>query len=159
MKYREWLESVPGDITSDPLWNLEIYRLALFMSAIGWPDAVAINKTPLTHNLADQLIRAIDSISANIAEGYSRITGKYKARFMEYALGSAREARDWYYKAQRVLRQEMVAHRINLLTQIIKILSAFVPQQRKKGIRETKGFYLNLSDLENTIINEEIPMP
>lgn len=34
MKYRKWLESMPGDITSDPLWNLEIYRLALFMSEI-----------------------------------------------------------------------------------------------------------------------------
>jgi four helix bundle protein len=159
MKYREWLESMPGDITSDPLWNLEIYRLALFMSEIGWPDAVVINKTPLTRDLSDQLIRAIDSISANIAEGYSRSTGKDKARFMEYALGSAREARDWYYKARRVLRQEVVSHRINLLTQIVKILSAFVPLQRKKGIRESAALYLNLSELESALLDVEIPNP
>lgn len=159
MKYREWLESVPNNITSDPLWNLEIYRLALFMSEIGWPDAVAISKTPLTFELADQLIRAIDSISANIAEGYSRSTGRDKARFMEYALGSAREARDWYYKSKRVLRQEVVNNRINLLTQIIKILSTFIPLQRKKGIRETAARYLNLSELESAIIDEEIPNP
>lgn len=106
--------------------------------------------------MADQLIRAIDSISANIAEGYSRSTGKDKARFMEYALGSAREAHDWYYKARRVLRQEVVSHRINLLTQIIKILSAFVPQQRKKGIRESAALYLNLSELENALLDVEI---
>ncbi len=159
MNYREWLSTVPCDITEDPLWNLEIYRLALFMSEISWPDAVAISKTPLTLELADQLIRAIDSISANIGEGYSRSTGKDKARFMEYALGSAREARDWYYKSKRVLRMEVVNNRISLLTQIIKILSTFIPLQRKQGIRETAALYLNLSKLESTIIDEEIPNP
>jgi len=159
MNYREWLSTVPCDITEDSLWNLEIYRLALFMSEIGWLDVVARSKVPLTRDLADQLIRAIDSISANIAEGYLRSTGKDKARFMEYALGSAREARDWYYKSKRVLRQEVVNNRINLLTQIIKILSTFIPLQRKKGIREAAALYLNLSGLENAIIDEEIPNP
>lgn len=159
MNYREWLSTIPCDITEDPLWNLDIYRLALFMSEIGWPDVVALNKVSLTRDLADQLIRAIDSISANIAEGYSRSTGKDKARFMEYALGSAREARDWYYKSKRVLRPEVVNHRINLLTQIIKILSTFIPLQRKKGIREAAAPYLNLSELESTIIDKEIPSP
>jgi four helix bundle protein len=157
MNYKEWLSTVPCDITEDPLWNLEIYRLALFMSEIGWPDAVEISKNHLTRDLANQLIRAIDSISANIAEGYSRSTGKDKARFMEYALGSAREARDWYYKSNRILKPEVVNHRINLLTQIVKILSVFVPIQRKKGIREEKVAYLPLSELENSIINTQIP--
>ena len=157
MNYREWLATVPDDITGDPLWNLEIYRLALFMSEISWPDAVEISKSHLTRDLADQLNRAIDSISANIAEGYSQSTGKDKARFMEYALGSAREARDWYYKSHRVLKPEVVAHRINLLTQIIKILSAFVPIQRKKGIREESVVYLTLSELENLILNFHVP--
>jgi hypothetical protein len=83
MNYREWLASVPDDITQDPLWNLEIYRLALFSAEIGWPDVVTINKTLLTRDLAEQLITALDSISANIAEGYSRSTGKDKARFMD----------------------------------------------------------------------------
>jgi four helix bundle protein len=136
---------------------LEIYRLALFASEISWPDAVEISKNHLTRDLADQLIRAIDSISANIAEGYSRSTGKDKARFMEYALGSAREARDWYYKSHRVLKPEVVDHRISLLTQIIKILSVFVLTQRKQGIREEKATYLPLSELENLILNDQIP--
>lgn len=151
------MSSVPNDITGDPLWNLEIYRLGLFISEIGWPDVVALNKNVLTRDLADQLIRAIDSISANIAEGYSRSTGKDKARFMEYALGSAREARDWYYKSRRVLKPEVVTHRINLLTQIVKILSAFIPVQRKKGIREEKAPYLTLSELESAIFDTAIP--
>ncbi|MFQ5594528.1 MAG: four helix bundle protein, partial [Anaerolineae bacterium] len=51
-----------------------------------------------TLGLSDQLYRALVSISSNIAEGYSRGTGKGRAQFYEYALGSARESRDWYFK-------------------------------------------------------------
>jgi four helix bundle protein len=50
--------------------------------------------------LSDQLYEAVGSVSANLAEGYSRGTGKDRARFYEYALGSARESRDWYFKAR-----------------------------------------------------------
>jgi hypothetical protein len=32
MKYAEWLETVPSEITNDPIWKLEVYRLALFAS-------------------------------------------------------------------------------------------------------------------------------
>ncbi len=47
---------------------------------------------------ADSLWKmTVGSIRANIAEGYSRGTGKDRARFYEYALGSARESRDWYF--------------------------------------------------------------
>jgi hypothetical protein len=28
MKYDEWILSVPGEITNDPIWKLEVYRLA-----------------------------------------------------------------------------------------------------------------------------------
>jgi hypothetical protein len=52
-----------------------------------------------------------------------------------------------------------VLHRIQLLTQITKILHAFVPIQRKRGIREEKGVYTTLSEFENEIIHSPIPMP
>jgi len=157
MNYQEWQETVPSDITQDPLWKLDVYRMALFASEIGWQDVTILYKNPLTRDLSTQLIRALDSVSANLAEGYSRSTGKDRARFMEYALGSARESRDWYYKARRVLREEVVNHRINLLTQIVKILSVLVPIQRKKGIREEHSEYNTISDGSN--FNTEVPMP
>lgn len=157
MNYQEWQQSVPSDMTEDPLWKLDVYRMALFASEIGWKDVAALNKNALTRDLSTQLIRALDSISANIAEGYSRSTGKDRARFMEYALGSARESRDWYYKARRVLREEVVNHRINWLTQIIKMLSVFVPKQRQKGIREEQAPY-NSSD-EKALFDSEVPLP
>jgi four helix bundle protein len=157
MNFQEWQETVPSDITQDPLWKLDVYRMALFASEIGWQDVTTLHKNQLTRDLSSQLIRALDSISANIAEGYSRSTGKDRARFMEYALGSARESRDWYYKAKRVLREEVIDHRINLLTQIVKILSVLVPTQRKKGIREEQPEYNTISD--SLDLNTEVPTP
>ena len=157
MNYQEWMKTVPTEITQDPLWNLDVYRLGLFIADIGWEDVVLLNKNALTRAAADQIHRSLDSISANIAEGYSRSTGKDRARYFEYALGEAREARDRYFKTRRVLKQEVVLHRIKILTQIVKILNAFVPAQRKRGIREEKGAYLTLSEFENEIIHSPIP--
>ena len=157
MNYQEWMTTVPDEITQDPLWGLEVYRLAMFVADIGWEDVVLLDKNKITRDAADQIHRSLDSISANIAEGYSRSTGKDRARYFEYSLGEAREARDRYFKARRALKQEVVLHRIKLLTQIVKILTAFVPAQRKRGIREEKGIYITFSDFENEILHSPIP--
>lgn len=158
MKYDEWQASVPDEITGDSLWKLEVYRLGLFAADIAWQDALELNKHQLARGIADQLYRAVCSISANIAEGYSRSTGKDRARFLEYSLGSAREARDWYYKSRNTLKEEVVRHRINLLTQIIKMLNVLTPHQRQKGIREDQVEY-NLSQPSDSSINLETPLP
>jgi four helix bundle protein len=159
MNYQEWLTTVPADITQDPLWNLDVYRLSLFVAEIGWEDVALLKKNNLTRDAADQIIRSLNSISANIAEGYSRSTGKDRARYFEYALGEAREARDRYFKTRRVLKQDVVLHRIRILTQIVKILNTFVPAQRKQGIREEKAVYLSQTEFENEIVHSPIPMP
>ena len=158
MNYQEWTTTVPAEITQDPLWSLEVYRLALFVADIGWEDVVLLDKNKITRDAADQIHRSLDSISANIAEGYSRSTGKDRARYFEYSLGEAREARDRYFKARRGLKEDVVLHRIKLLTQIVKILTAFVPIQRKRGIREGKGIYITFSEFENEILHAPIPM-
>ncbi len=157
MNYKEWQQTIPDNITQDPLWKLEIYRLGLFMSDIAWQDIVILSKNPLTRDLADQLYRATCSISANIAEGYSRSTGKDRARFFEYALGSAREARDWYYKSHYTLKDEVVRSRIDLLTQIVKILNVLTPHQRQKGIREERAEYLTSPEPSDLLLIQEIP--
>ena len=143
MKFDEWTVSLPKEITGDSLWKMEAYRLALFTTEIGWHDVTLLMKDRRTLGIADQLYRALGSISANLAEGYSHHTGKSRAQYYQYALGSARESRDWYYKSHHVLKEEVVNHRISLLTQIIKLLLVMVPQQRGKTLtlREEKGNY------------------
>jgi len=159
MRYDEWQVGVPDDIKGDSLWKLEVYRLGLFVADISWQDALALSKNPLSRGVADQLYRAVCSISANIAEGYSRSTGKDRARFLEYSLGSAREARDWYYKSRHTLKEEVVKHRINFLTQIIKMLSVLTPHQRQKGIREEQAAYETSPQPSDFSLDAEIPLP
>ncbi|NQU30556.1 MAG: four helix bundle protein [Anaerolineae bacterium] len=152
MNYDDWVKTVPNEITGDSLWKVEAYRLALFLSEICWHDVSKLVKDKRTRSLADQLYRAVGSISANIAEGYSKSTGRDRARFYEYSLGSARESRDWYYKAHHILSEDVFNHRMSLTTQIIRLLLKMVPQQRKsKGIREEDGIYETntLQDIHN----------
>jgi len=141
MNYEDWVGSIQAEITSDSLWKMQAYRLALFTADIGWHDVTKLSQDRRTLRLSDQLYRALGSISANIAEGYSRGTGKDRARFYEYALGSARESRDWYFKSRHVLGKEVTNHRLRMLTQIIRLLLAMIPQQRGNVLREQSEPY------------------
>jgi len=136
VEYAEWASSVPKEITGDSLWKMEAYRLALFAADLGWHDVTTLSRDKRTLGLSDQLYRALGSISANLAEGYSRGTGKDRARFYEYALGSARESRDWYHKGRHILGEEVTTDRMRFLTQIIRLLLTMVPQQRGYVLQE-----------------------
>ncbi len=141
MNYEEWENTVPPTITGDSLWKMRVYRLALFAGDIGWHDVTKLSMDRRTLSLSDQLNRALGSISANLAEGYSRCSGKDQARMHEYALGSARESRDWYWKARHILGEEVVAHRLDLLTQIIRLLLVIVPAERAATLRDDPADY------------------
>jgi four helix bundle protein len=165
MNYDDWLSSVPQEISGDRLWHIEAYRLALFAGEVGWFDVTKLMQDKRTLDLSDQLYRALGSISANIAEGYSRGTGKDRARFYEYALGSARESRDWYYKSRHILGEEIAMHRLRLLTQIIRLLLAMVPEQRGRVLREDSPEYRtspaepNPNRAELDALLQNIPIP
>jgi four helix bundle protein len=148
MNYKEWEQSVPAEITGDRLWRMEVYRLALFAADLSWADVTKLVRDRRMMRLSDQLYRAVGSISANVSEGYSRGTGRDRARFYEYALGSARESRDWYFKGRHILGETVTAHRIDLLTQIIRLLLTIVPAQRRTTLKEESAVYTSIpSDL------------
>ena len=157
MKYAEWILSVPAEIANDPIWKLEVYRLALFAGDIGWQDVLALSKTNLMYSVADQLHRSLGSISANLTEGYSRSKGLDRARFIEISLGSARESRDWYYKSRHALKAEVISHRIGLITHLIGMLTPMIPHQRKNAIREEPVEYIVQSSTFS--LDSEIPIP
>ncbi len=149
MKYSSWEVDVPEELKRDALWRVEAYRLALFLSDIAWQDVLRLAQDRKMRSLSDQLYRAAGSISANIAEGFSMGTGKNRARFYEYALGSARESRDWYFKSRYVLGDEIARHRIDFLTRIIRLLLTMIPHQRQSPIREPEAEY--------RLLNSKIP--
>jgi four helix bundle protein len=155
MTYDQWLKSVPPDISGDPLWRMEVYRLSLFAIDIAWPDVSKLVRDKRTIGLADQLNRAVGSVSANIAEGYSRQSGKDEARLYEYALGSARESRNWYYQGRHVLGEKVAAHRIQLHTQIIRLLLTIIPAERGNKLREDSIGY---NSIPHSLLTDP-PMP
>jgi len=159
MNYTEWLNTVPSEITNDPIWKLEVYRLALFADDLGWEDVLKLSKEKLMFSHADQLHRSLGSISANLTEGYSRSKGLDRARFFEYALGSARECRDWYYKSRHVLPSEVVNHRMDLLTHIVAMLTSMISHQQNNAIREEQAGYYASPQRSNALLEADIPMP
>lgn len=136
MNYAEWEEKVPRVIKDDSLWTVEAYRLSLFLADISWKDSKKLSKDHCARCLSDQLYRSVGSISANIEEGYSKQSSKDRARFYEYALGSARESRGWFYKGRHVLKEEVCNHRMEITTQVIRLLIKMVPDQRGYKIKE-----------------------
>lgn len=134
---------------------MKVYRLAVFMGDLAWQDVSKLALDKRMIGLADQLYRAVGSIGANIAEGYSRQSGKDQARFYEYALGSTREARGWYYQARHVLADTVAAHRIELLTRITRLLLTIIPAERGSKMKEDPAPY---DALPITLLDDP-PMP
>ncbi len=130
MQYQEWESQIPGEIRHDPLWQMEAYRLALYLYDLAWEDCQVLVQDPRGRAIAEQLIRSAGSICANIEEGYGRGLGKQFAQFLGYSLGSARETRGWYYRGRHLLGMETVSHRYQLLTQVTRLLTVALRQQR-----------------------------
>lgn len=156
MRYEDWIASIPPEITGDVLWSMEIYRQALFLGDLTWVDVCKLQKDSRVHRLSDQLYRAVGSIGANIAEGFSYNSKKEQARYYEYALGSAREARHWYHLCRHSLGEEVAYHRIRLTVHIIRQLLKIVPSLRRKTIQETTMLYETNSQDD---ILTSVPLP
>lgn len=127
--YSEWLDQVPDYMKRDGLWDMEVYRKALFLSDLAWFDCEKLLAHPLGRPLAWQLIRSAGSIPANMEEGFRRGFGKDYGRFLKIALGSARESRGWYYRSRQILQTEVIDHRSHLLVTIIAGLITMSKQQ------------------------------
>jgi len=96
---------VPEEITDDAVRKVEAYRLGLFLADLAWFDAANLLEERRSRRIADQLARAAGSIGANIEEGYSHRSGKERARYYTYSLGSARETRGSYFKGRHVFKR------------------------------------------------------
>ena len=127
----EWAGQVPEAMRDDPIWRLPAYRFALYLGdLVQQEDAPKIQKDYRTRRHLDQLLDAVGSISANIAEGYGRTSGPERAKFFEYANSSAREARDWLFKVRHALAAETANKRIALVTRVMRILTVAIIRER-----------------------------
>ena len=159
MNFEEWQITVSDEIKNDMLWKMSVNKYALFIGEIGWFDVTKLQGDSRLYKVSNQLYGALGSISANISEGYSRGSNKERAHFYEYALGSARESRDWYYKSRHVLGSHVFQHRLELLTHIIRLLLTMVPQQRGKSLHEEPSVYETKKEVLIEALFNTVPMP
>jgi four helix bundle protein len=103
-----------------------------------WEDAERLSHHHATEKIAGQLYAAVGSIGANLAEGYSRSSGRDRAKIFEYALGSARESMMWYRAAVPLLEKELVRSRLDKLEEIRRLLLSAIPRERGRLIRPSK---------------------
>ena len=90
---------------------------------------------PLCYWLVSQQIGRADSISANIEEGYGRVSRTEYVRFLDFARGSARETRGRYERMKHWLAEDLVKQRIELLDEIIGILTSSIETMKRNGTR------------------------
>jgi four helix bundle protein len=133
MTIAEWERGVPECIKQDTLWRVKAYRLASYIRSLAWQDAQCMSRDRRLRDCVSQMYRAVGSISANLSEGYSRNTGKERARFYEFALGSARESRDWYVAGEHTLERATFLARLELLTEISRLTMTMIPDQRREN--------------------------
>ena len=100
---------------NDPLRRMRAYKLARELIDTAWADCERFADHEVTAKVAGQLYAAVGSIAANLAEGYSRSSGRDRARIFEYALRSVRESMMWYQSAKPVMGVDGVTERLDKL--------------------------------------------
>jgi len=84
--------------------------------------------------IANQVLRSAGSISANIAEGFGRRSGKEYTHYLIVARGSTTETVNWYLKCRdlRLVGTTVFATRSTVLEEILKMLNRMISQQLNK---------------------------
>jgi four helix bundle protein len=116
--------------------NLQVYQMAerladeIWSIVIGW-DAFARD------TVGKQIVKAADSIGANIAEGTGRGTYQDNRRFIRIARGSLYETRHWLRRAYKrhLLDDDQVGKLKSIIQDLAPKLNAYL---RSIGSREPK---------------------
>ncbi len=91
--------------------DISCYKRALSLSNYVW-DILIAGEWFVKKTIGIQFVTAVDSISANIAEGFGRFGKKDKIKFYYYSFGSVKESLDWNEKSKirKLLTAEQYEH-------------------------------------------------
>jgi four helix bundle protein len=96
-------------------------------------DMQTLKTESLSYRLIDQQLGSANSICANIEEGYGRMSRAEYVRFLDFARGSARETRGRYERLKHWLASDLVSRRLELIDEIIGILTSSIGALRREG--------------------------
>jgi four helix bundle protein len=107
--------------------NLAVYQLSERLADAVWDLAIEWGKFA-QNTVGGQLVRAADSVGANIAEGAGRGTFKDNKRFARIARGSLNETRHFLRRAFRrnLLTPEQVESLQPLIAELGPRLNAYI---------------------------------
>lgn len=114
--------------------DIEAYRIAFHLSNYVWNIVYSNWDLFAKKTIGAQFVNAVDSISANIAEGFGRHFKKDKVNFYRYSKGSLKESFDWNEKSKwrKLLSEEEYLHIFNELEKIPKALNSLIKYTNDK---------------------------
>ena len=113
--------------------NLEVYKLARVYSRKGWEIYEKFDWQQ-RKVIGDQAVRSIDSVGANIAEGYGRFHYLDKNKFYYIARGSLFESKHWMelLKERKLVSEEKYAEMLEVHKNILLKLNLLIKSQYNK---------------------------
>ncbi|MBM2848081.1 MAG: uncharacterized protein HW418_1023 [Anaerolineales bacterium] len=120
--------------SDDRLESFGIYQLAGQLFDDFWADSEILGKDYRGRELVKQQVRSLDSICANIEEGYGRGFGKEWPQHLKIARGEARESRGRYRRSRHLLPAEVMTKRLATLDQIIGGLTNTINTVEQKRV-------------------------
>jgi four helix bundle protein len=121
------------------LEDLEIYNLSMELSDRVWQQVIVWDYFP-KDTIGKQWVRAVDSVSANISEGFGRNTYKDSRVFYYFARGSLYESKTWLDKAKQrnLIAEQLYETLYNEHNKLAIKLNNFIKAQNKL-INQTKN--------------------
>jgi len=109
------------------LEDLRVYRMAEELADLVWDVVAAWDPFP-KNTIGHQLVRAADSVGANVAEGYGRASPADRQRFIRTARGSLYEVRHFLRRADKrgLLTKEQRTPLQRLLKELLPSLNAYL---------------------------------
>ncbi len=113
--------------------DIDAYRISFNLSNFVWKIVLCWDFFS-KDTVGKQFVRAIDSISANIAEGFGRYSKKDKIKFYRYSHGSIKESLDWNEKSKirKLISDEQYTRIFSDLQKIPKELNQLICYTNQK---------------------------
>jgi four helix bundle protein len=123
--------------SSDRLESFGIYQLARQLFNDFWNDSEILSKDFRGRELVKQQVRNLDSVYANMEEGFGRGFGKELPQHLKISRGEARESRGRYERCNRWIPPETIAQRVSALSRIIGGLSKTIQTIEDRAHRQS----------------------